>query len=211
MLIQRFVLNELATNTFVVGVPEGEVFILDPGSEVMTQVIRYVEENHLTVKWVINTHSHFDHIAGNTHICEWFNVPLLMHEADLPGLSWAPEFAEKYFGKAFSVRQPDGYLRDGDILTVKPYEFRVLATPGHSPGCICLYEERQKVLFTGDTLFAGTVGRTDVRGGDAGILMESLRDKLWPLPDETRIFPGHEDDSTIGEERMYNPFFFFSS
>ena len=210
MLIQSFVLNELYTNTYVVGEPHGEVFILDPGDEEMHEVIDYVMEQGLTVKYIINTHAHYDHVLGNERLRKQFAVPLLINELELDTLTQLPNITQMLFNQSVVSNPPDQYLREHDTLDVGRYQFRVIATPGHSPGGICLYEAQAGVLFAGDTIFAGTIGRTDLPGGNAVQLIQSLREKLWPLPDEVVIYPGHEEESTIGEERMHNPYFNFS-
>ena len=210
MLIQSFVLNELYTNTYVVGEPHGEVFILDPGDEEMHEVIDYVMEQGLTVKYIINTHAHYDHVLGNERLRKQFAVPLLINELELDTLTQLPNITQMLFNQSVVSNPPDQYLREHDTLDVGRYQFRVIATPGHSPGGICLYEAQAGVLFAGDTIFAGTIGRTDLPGGNAIQLLQSLREKLWPLPDAVVIYPGHEEESTIGEERMHNPYFNFS-
>ena len=210
MLIQSFVLNELYTNTYVVGEPHGEVFILDPGDEEMHEVIDYVMEQGLTVKYIINTHAHYDHVLGNERLRKQFAAPLLINELELDTLMQLPNITQMLFNQSVVSTPPDQYLREHDMVVVGRYQFRVIATPGHSPGGICLYEAQAGVLFAGDTIFAGTIGRTDLPGGNAIQLLQSLREKLWPLPDEVVIYPGHEEESTIGEERMHNPYFNFS-
>ena len=210
MLIQSFVLNELYTNTYVVGEPHGEVFILDPGDEEMHEVIDYVMEQGLTVKYIINTHAHYDHVLGNERLRKQFAVPLLINELELDTLTQLPNITQMLFNQSVVSNPPDQYLREHDTVDVGRYQFRVIATPGHSPGGICLYEAQAGVLFAGDTIFAGTIGRTDLPGGNAIQLLQSLKEKLWPLPDEVVIYPGHEEESTIGEERMHNPYFNFS-
>ncbi|MCY0870437.1 MAG: MBL fold metallo-hydrolase, partial [Firmicutes bacterium] len=114
-----------------------------------------------------------------------------------------------YLGIAISAAGADRHLQAGDVVAVGSLAFAVLETPGHSPGGICLHESAQGILFCGDTLFAGTVGRTDLPGSDPNVLMQSLHKELWPLPDATVIYPGHGDESTIGDERMHNPYFHF--
>ncbi len=209
MLIQTFVLNDLYTNTYVVGESEGEVMVIDPGSETMDEVIDFVRDHHLSVKYIVNTHAHFDHVIGNDSLRRHFGVPLFIHEMDLDLLLQLPNVTQRVFGKSVASNPPDQFLHENDIIKVGAYRFRVLETPGHTPGGICLYAEQEGVLLTGDTLFAGTIGRTDLPGGNASQLFQSLKEKLWPLPDEVVIYPGHEEESTIGEERMHNPFFHF--
>lgn len=211
MIIERFALNELGTNIYVVADDDGEAMIIDPGAKDMEPVFAFVGNEGLRVRCIVNTHCHFDHVIGNEATRSRFRVPLLLHESELPLLRSAPDRMEHFLGYRAPVGEPDGWLREGDKLDVGRLRFLVFETPGHSPGGICLYESAEAVLFSGDTLFAGTVGRTDLPGSSRDRLMTSLREKLWPLPDETRVFPGHETDSTIGEERAHNPFFRFFS
>lgn len=210
MRIQAFVMNELGTNTYVIGAPSGPAIVVDPSALDLTPVLDFVREQGFVVTAIVNTHCHFDHVLGNETAREVYRVPLLAHRAEWGPLRHAPESARAFLGiEMAGVRDPDGELCDGDTLAVANWTFHVLETPGHSPGGVCLYEPNAGLLISGDTLFAGTVGRTDLPGGDMDALMRSLATKLWPLPDETLVYPGHGKDTTIGEERMYNPFFRF--
>lgn len=209
MEIKRFALNELGTNTYVVAADDGHAIVIDPSVAEMAPVIAYTTAQGLHVTAIVNTHCHFDHVLGNETLRAHYGVPLWLHRAELPNLRNVPDRVEAWFGYRVETREPDGFLQEGDVVTVGNLQFRVIETPGHSPGGICLYEETQGVLLSGDTLFAGTVGRTDLPGSDPQALFDSLRIKLWPLPDSTKIYPGHEEDSTIGEERMHNPYFHF--
>ncbi len=208
MLIESFSLNELDTNTYVVSDGHAAV-IIDPCALDMAPVIAYIAKRELSVAALVNTHCHFDHVLGNEPLRALYGAPLYANRAELAILRAAPRTAEIWTGVSPAVREPDGFLAEGAELAVGELRLVVVETPGHSPGGICLHAAGQRVLFTGDTLFAGTIGRTDLPGGDSARLMDSLRDKLWPLPDETVIFPGHGEASTIGEERTHNPFFRF--
>ncbi len=209
MLMERFTLNDIGTNTYVIGEPGGQVMIVDPSASDMTPVISFIRDRGLAVSRIVNTHCHFDHVLGNEAVRGEYRVPLLIHRLELPLLLRAPEQVETWFGYRMETREPDGYLAEGDVIPIGAFSFHVIETPGHSPGGICLYEPDEGVLISGDTLFAGTVGRTDLPGSNGQQLMESLEKKLWPLPDGTRIFPGHADDTTMAEERMHNPYFHF--
>jgi hydroxyacylglutathione hydrolase len=209
MNIERFALNALGTNTYVVSDRDGETIVIDPSAPDMSPVVDYIEANGLRTRAIVNTHCHFDHVLGNDVLRAQTGAPLWLHRAEDPVLRDAPKRAQDYLGVAISASTADRYLQAGDIVAVGALAFVVLETPGHSPGGICLYERQQGVVFCGDTLFAGTVGRTDLPGADASVLRSSLREQLWPLPDETVIYPGHGDESTIGDERMHNPYFHF--
>ncbi|MCY0877201.1 MAG: MBL fold metallo-hydrolase [Firmicutes bacterium] len=213
MLVERFALNPIGTNTYVIATENKDAFILDPCATDMTPVLTYVQTHQLSVVAVINTHCHFDHVMGNEVIREALGVPLWLHSVELPGLLEAPSMAEQWLGVRIETRAPDRFLQDGEVLDLgDPHDavsLQVMLTPGHSPGGLCFYDAQAGVLFSGDTLFAGTVGRTDLKGSNSQDLVSSLRDKLWPLPDHTIVYPGHEDETTIGEERMVNPYFHF--
>lgn len=200
MLIERFTVNRLQTNTYVVGMRGGSALVIDPSATDMSDVVDYIATHDLHVVALVNTHGHFDHVLGNASLKANLKVPIWMHEADIPLLADTP-----------SAITPDEYLTDGQVLVIGNLRFTVLATPGHSLGGVCLYEPDAGIAFTGDTLFAGTIGRTDLYGGNLDTLLQSLREKLWTLPDQTILYPGHGEDSTIGDERMYNPWFHFST
>ncbi len=207
MLIERFVINDISTNTYVVGADGGEAIIIDPSSTDLTEVLNFVKDKCLQIKAIINTHCHFDHVLGNEFLRTALDVPLFAHVLDEPILMNAPNTARRVLGEEISVQKADRYLREGEEVPVGSLRFSVLETPGHTPGGICLYEAHERIVFTGDTLFAGTVGRTDLAGGNKEQLLRSLREKLWVLPDDTIVYPGHGDDSTISDERMHNPWF----
>ena len=209
MLLQTFTLNELGTNTYVLGEQGGPALLIDPSAFDMAPVFDFVRAHNLTVERIVNTHCHYDHVLGNESARQDLRAPLSAHRLELPVLRGAAARIEQWYGVRMALRDPDEYLADGDAMAVGPFRLHVLETPGHTPGGICLYEASAGILFSGDTLFAGTVGRTDLPGSSGPQLMESLAKKLWPLPDDTRIFPGHADDTTIAEERMHNPYFHF--
>lgn len=209
MLIERFALNPLATNTYVVADSHGEAWIVDPCAVDMSPVIDFVAARGFCVRAIVNTHCHFDHVLGNERVRAVYDAPLWLHRAELPNLHGAPARAQSFLQATMTTRDPDRFLDAGETLALGDLSFQVLFTPGHSPGGICLYEANEGVLLSGDTLFAGAVGRWDLPGSDYDQLVASLRDVLWPLPDATIVYPGHEEDTTIGEERMVNPYFRF--
>ena len=209
MHVKRFVLNSMGTNTYVIGDPGSDVILLDPSHPNLQPVLEYVKEQKMNVRLIVNTHGHFDHIAGNEAARTLFQAPLWCHDADVPLLFRGKDLVQMYFGVSINVSQPDANLCEGMDIKIGGVHFTVLETPGHSPGSVCLYDREAQVLMSGDTLFAGTVGRTDFPESDAQAMMASLKNKLYPLPDDVKIYPGHEEDSTIGEERMCNPFFHF--
>jgi glyoxylase-like metal-dependent hydrolase (beta-lactamase superfamily II) len=181
----------------------GEAALFDPGME-SEPVADVLARERLTVTAIINTHGHFDHVFGNAYFKAKTGAPLLMHRADLDLVKRLEE-QSLYFGfRATPSPLPDRFLEEGDEVRVGGIRLRVLHTPGHSPGGICLVTDG--TAFVGDTLFAGSIGRTDLPGGSAETLLTSIREKLLTLPDDTVIYPGHGPATTIGHERRHNPF-----
>lgn len=180
-----------------------EAALFDPGME-SEPVADILARERLIVTAIINTHGHFDHVFGNAYFKAKTGAPLLMHRADLDLVKRLEE-QSLYFGfRATPSPPPDRFLEEGDEVRVGGIRLRVLHTPGHSPGGICLVTDG--TAFVGDTLFAGSIGRTDLPGGSAETLLTSIREKLLTLPDDTVIYPGHGPATTIGHERRHNPF-----
>ena len=209
MKIKKLVVGPLQANCYVVWDKDGgSAAIIDPGGD-PEEIISVVDDEKLKPVVLINTHGHIDHIAANRAIKERYDIPLLIHREDSasltdPGLN----LSAMGFGQLDSPPS-DRELQDGDEISVGEIMLKVISTPGHTPGGICLLISRSDqpdVIITGDTLFAGGVGRTDFPGGSWNLLMESIRNRLLSFPDETIILPGHGPHSTIGEERKSNPF-----
>jgi glyoxylase-like metal-dependent hydrolase (beta-lactamase superfamily II) len=180
-----------------------EAALFDPGME-SESVADILARERLIVTAIINTHGHFDHVFGNAYFKAKTGAPLLMHRADLDLVKRLEE-QSLYFGfRATPSPPPDRFLEEGDEVRVGGIRLRVLHTPGHSAGGICLVTDG--TAFVGDTLFAGSIGRTDLPGGSAETLLTSIREKLLTLPDDTVIYPGHGPATTIGHERRHNPF-----
>jgi len=197
MQIQTFNVGVLSTNCYVVKCPETmEAIIIDPGFEApyeAERVTRYVEEKALKVKFIVNTHGHDDHISGDMVLKRKYGVPICIHMYDAPCLS----------GLGDSFAPADVLLEDGGLLEFGRVKLRVMHTPGHSVGSISLVGD--KLVFTGDTLFAGGIGRTDFAGGSDRDMKCSLQ-KLVGLPDDYVVYPGHGCFSTVGDEKRVNPF-----
>lgn len=177
--------------------------VIDPGED-GSRILQMVEREGLKVVKVINTHGHFDHIGANQQVTNSSGAELLIHKSDLPILQNARSHAESCGLSVSSSPEPDGFLDQGDKVSVGELSFKVFHTPGHSPGGICLLSEGH--LFVGDVLFSGSIGRTDLAGGDFDSLVEGVRQKLFELPDETMVHAGHGPDTTIGREKKLNPF-----
>lgn len=203
MLLERMEVGLFATNCYLVACPETkEAVIIDPGAE-GDRILQRVQDLKLKVRYVLNTHAHIDHIGANEQLRKALRVPLLAHEADLPRYH-SPQTGLALFMGKVEVAPPDRFLREGDNLQVGTLQIRVLETPGHSPGGIIL--EINGALFVGDTLFAGSIGRTDFQGGSFPQLIQSIKDKILSYPDDTKVYPGHGPPTTVGDERRYNPF-----
>jgi len=204
MLVETLAVGPLQVNCHIVACPvTGEAMVIDPGDE-SQRIIKVLESHHLKVTAIVNTHGHFDHIGGNRALCGATGAPLMIHASDVELLRRAEQSAASYGLKTSSSPEPDRLLEDGDVVEVGTLRFKVLHVPGHSPGGICLHCDGE--VFVGDSLFAGSIGRTDLPGGDYDTLINAIRSKLWRLGDDTVVYSGHGPDTTIGRERRTNPF-----
>lgn len=205
MLIETVVVGPLQVNCYVVGCENmGEAIVIDPGDEA-EWVAEVAKRRGLTVQHIVNTHAHFDHLAGVRDLKELTGAPFSLHEAELPLVE---SFSRQALFFGLRVGDPpevDDLLVEGDTVTFGKVSLKVLHTPGHSPGGISLIGDG--VAFVGDELFMGSIGRTDLPGGDYETLIDCVRTKLFTLGDETVVYPGHGPLTTIGRERRHNPFF----
>ena len=180
-----------------------EAMVVDPGED-GSRILQLADKEGLKITKVVNTHGHFDHIGANRQLIEATGAELMLHAADLPLLPQARNHAEAFGLTVDPSPEPDRLLDQGDTFEVGELTFKVFHVPGHSPGGICLLSDGH--LFVGDVLFAGSIGRTDLQGGDFNALVKGVRERLFNLPDETIVHPGHGPDTTIGRERKTNPF-----
>jgi glyoxylase-like metal-dependent hydrolase (beta-lactamase superfamily II) len=192
------------TNCYIIASARGgEGIVIDPGAEA-ARILSAIESESLLVRYVINTHGHFDHIGANAEIVEATGAALAVHLADGPLLKLGGGAA--FFGlPGRASPAPDLALDDGQVLVAGDLRLQVLHTPGHSPGGVTLYIEEQGVAFDGDVLFAGGVGRADLPGASWDTLLNSITDVLFALPDDTVLYPGHGPSTTIGREKRSNP------
>jgi len=208
MIIKMFTFGMYLTNCYVVGCEETkEAIVIDPGFDrdrEAEEVLKFIEQNGLRVKYIINTHGHADHTAGNGIIKKVTGALILIHENDAIMLTTVAKTLSRIFGLQVTSPPADRTLRDGDVIQVGRIKLVVLHTPGHSKGGISLLGD--KVVFTGDTLFAGSIGRTDFPGASFEEIMRSIKTKLVTLPDGFKAYPGHGPPTTIGEEKKHNPF-----
>ncbi len=207
MILEMLTVGTLYTNCYIVGCPETlEALIIDPGFDRDSEadrVLKKVDQHHLKVKYIVNTHGHPDHTAGNGILKEATGTPILIHELDAPKLTDASKNLSELFGLRVTSSPADRTLREGDVVQVGTVKLKVLHTPGHSKGSISLLGEN--VVFTGDTLFAGSIGRYDFPDASLKEIMSSIK-RLAMLPDHIKVYPGHGPTSTIGQEKRSNPF-----
>ncbi|MGA3079966.1 MAG: MBL fold metallo-hydrolase [Terracidiphilus sp.] len=206
MILETFPVGPLACNCTLLGAPEaGEAIVIDPGDEV-GRIHRRLTELGLKLKQILITHAHIDHVGGALKLKRLTGAPILLNENDLPLLKMMAMQAYWVGVDTPETAPPDDSLADGLLVGLDRYPAQVLHTPGHTQGSICLHFAPLNLLVAGDTLFAGSIGRTDLPGGNYGQIIESIQSRLLALPDETRVLPGHGPATTIGAERKSNPF-----
>ncbi len=204
MLLMRLVVGPLQVNCFIVAdETTKEAVVIDPGDDAQ-EILAMVRQKGLTVRSIVNTHAHFDHVSANRALKEATGAELLLHEGDAQMLATVPLTAKMFGMTAPSSPPADRFLKHGDVVTAGGISLTVLHTPGHSPGGICLLGDG--FVFTGDALFESSIGRTDLPGGDLMTLINAIKEHLMTLPDETQVFCGHGPATTIGAERQENPF-----
>ena len=208
--IKSFAFNPFSENTYIVFNENKNAFIIDPGdfSEVENNILnQFIIDNELKVQNILLTHAHIDHVLGLQKAFDKYKVPILMHEMEKEILDRNPMDANR-FGFFFKPFEGEiSYLNENEIISVDEDEFKILHVPGHSPGHIAFYSEAQKFIISGDVLFEGSIGRTDLYKGDPQELLKSIREKLFVLDDETKVYNGHGNPTTVGFEKNYNPFF----
>ncbi|MCD6306675.1 MAG: MBL fold metallo-hydrolase [Deltaproteobacteria bacterium] len=188
-MLRKLTVGPYQANCYILGDKNtGEGLVIDPGDEVF-RVVKEIAHLELAIRYILITHGHIDHVGGARDLRRIAKAPVWIHPLDAPGLGF----------------KPDGNLSEGQKIRLGCYTIKVIHTPGHSPGGVCFYTAG--AVFTGDTLFAGSIGRTDFPGGNHHQLIRGVIEKIFPLGDETRVYPGHGPVTTIGRERKTNPFF----
>jgi hydroxyacylglutathione hydrolase len=206
MLLETFPVGPLACNCTLLGDESAhEAIVIDPGDEV-SRIHRRLVELGLEVKQILVTHAHIDHVGGALKLKRLTGAPIFLNENDLPLLKMMAAQAAWLGVETPETAPPDGELADGIVVGLARYPARVIHTPGHTQGSVCLHFEPLKLLVAGDTLFAGSIGRTDLPGGDFDQIIDSIQARVLVLPDETHVLPGHGPATLIGEERRSNPF-----
>lgn len=204
LLLWSRALGPFATNCYIIACPETRrAAVVDPGQP-DPWIKQVLAREQLQVEQILLTHAHVDHIGGVEWVRGWAGVPVAIHPDDLEMARDPMYNGSAMFGQPLRIRDPERLLQDGDQVALGNLRFQVIHTPGHTPGGICFYTPGH--LVAGDTLFAGSIGRTDLPGGDYGALIRSIRTRLFALPAETRVYPGHGPATSIGDEKEYNPF-----
>jgi hydroxyacylglutathione hydrolase len=208
--VQSFVFNPLQENTYLLfDSITRECVVVDPGcyeQEERYELESFINDNKLNVTLLLNTHCHVDHVLGNYFVKERYKVKLLIHKNDEPVLKAVKVYAPNYGFFQYQETAPDGYLNEGDSITVGTESLSVLFVPGHAPGHVAFYHSNSKQLIAGDVLFYNSIGRTDLPGGHYDTLIQSIHDKIFTLPDDVVVFPGHGPETSVGFEKRTNPF-----
>lgn len=209
MHIRSFTFNPFEENTYVLYDESGEAVIVDPGCYEKTEqeeLKAFIRSEKLSVKWLLNTHCHIDHVLGNFFVKKEYNIPLLIHPVELPVLKAVKSYASNYGFPGYQEVLPDHELKEGTPFRFGSTVLDVIFLPGHSPGHVGFYHAGQHVLIAGDVLFFHSIGRTDLPGGNLDTLLSSIHQKLFSLPDDVVVHPGHGPITTLGEEKVNNPF-----
>jgi hydroxyacylglutathione hydrolase len=207
--IKAFVFSPIQENTYLLYNESGQCIIIDPGCyfpEEKDELRAFITQSGLQPIMLLNTHCHLDHVFGNKFVAETYGLTLQLHKNEKIMLDLAPASGLMYEMPFDNYSGEFIYLKEGDKISLGQDELRVIEAPGHSPGHICFYCAAQNFIISGDVLFNRSIGRTDLPGGDYETLINNIRTKLFTLPDETVVFSGHGPETTIGEEKLHNPF-----
>jgi hydroxyacylglutathione hydrolase len=209
LTVQPFTFNPLQENAYVVYNEKGDCCIIDPGCYFASEELilrRFITENSLKPIFLLNTHCHLDHIFGNRFVQQTFGLELYLHRQEQSVLDYGPISGQLWQLPFTNYDGPLHFLEEGESVTIGSEKLEVLFTPGHSPGSISFYSRDHKFIISGDVLFQGSVGRTDLPGGDFNILQESIKTRLYTLPPDTIVYSGHGESTTIGDEMKTNPY-----
>lgn len=207
--VKSFVFSPIQENTYLLYNEFNECLIIDPGCyfpEENDELKAFITQSSLKPRMLLNTHCHLDHVFGNKFVAETWELALQLHEKEKPLLDYAPTSGLMYNMPFVNYAGKYIYLKAGDIIMLGEDELTVIEAPGHSPGHICFYCEKQHFIISGDVLFNRSIGRTDLPGGDHETLLKNIRERLFVLPEETVVYSGHGPVTTIGDEKKYNPF-----
>lgn len=208
MEVRKLTFNPLQENTYIVFDDSKECVIIDPGCHnagEKSYLKQYISELGLKPVALLNTHCHFDHVFGNNFVCDEYGIESWAHKDEIKNIARFEAGASLFGIYGENPRNPSKFLKDGDVFKFGNSELEAIHTPGHSPGALCFYSKTDKFLISGDTLFAESIGRTDLPDGDYDLIKNSLK-KLMKLPEDTEVYCGHGPNTTIGSEKLYNPF-----
>jgi hydroxyacylglutathione hydrolase len=209
LYLKSFTFNPFSENSYLLYADTGEAILIDPGMYHAGEdqvVFDFIEANKLTIKQIVNTHCHLDHVFGVYSAVSKYKVSFAFHELEQEIYSWAPQAAMRYGVQIGMLPPADYFIKPGDVIMVGAEQLEVLFTPGHSPGHVCFYHRQSGIVVAGDTLFLRSIGRYDLPGGHLPTLENSIRTALYTLPDATKVYSGHGPVTTIGEEKLHNPF-----
>lgn len=209
MQIQSFTFNPFMENTYLVYDDSSETILIDPGchdKREQEELISFVENNQLNVKLILNTHGHIDHVLGNSFAKNHFKCPLWIGDKDLDTLRSVTAYASNYGFQNYQPAEPDRLLNENETINFGNSELKILFVPGHSPGHIAFYNVDHEFIIGGDVLFDGSIGRTDLPGGDFNTLISSIHQEFFKFDDKVIVYPGHGGETTIGKEKVSNPF-----
>lgn len=207
--VRFFTFSPVRENTYLLYNEQGKAIIIDTGcyfSAEQETLKKFINDSGLEPERLLNTHCHLDHVFGNQWVYDTWGLELWLHPKEEQMLQLAPLSGEKWGLPFKNYSGPLHFLNHGDTIRLGEDELRVILTPGHSPGSVCFYCEKQQLLIGGDVLFRESIGRTDLPGGDHETLLKSIREELFVLPDEVIVYPGHGMATTIGYEKVHNPY-----
>lgn len=207
--IKSFTFNPFQENTYLIFTDSGETAIIDPGchtAQERSEIEEFITTEKLNPTLLLNTHCHIDHVLGNAWVKKHYQLELAIHPEEVAVLKSVEVYAPNYGFNGFEPTTAEQYLHEGDLIQLGKEKLKVLFVPGHAPGHLVFYHEESKQAIVGDTVFRGSIGRTDLPGGNHQLLLQKIKSELFTLPDEVVLFPGHGPETTVGYEKMYNPF-----
>lgn len=207
--IKSFTFNPFAENTYVLYDETSEAVIIDPGcydKDEKAELFDFIKNNNLTPVKLLNTHCHIDHVLGNAFVINTYDIPLWFHKGEEPVLRAVSTYASNYGFPQYQDSHASHYIKEGEMIHFGNTSLHPILVPGHSPGHLVFYHEKSETCIGGDTLFQGSIGRTDLPGGDHETLLEAIKTKLFSLPEEVTVYPGHGPATSIGDEKIHNPF-----
>jgi hydroxyacylglutathione hydrolase len=207
--VKSFVFNPFQENTYILYDETKECVIIDPGcyeADEKQELVDFIEHHRLKVVLLLNTHCHIDHVLGNSFVKDKYAVRFLIHANDEMVLKAVKAYAPNYGFQLYQEAMPDDFMKENDLISFGNQKLKVLFVPGHAPGHVAFYNEESKIVIGGDVLFLNSIGRTDLPGGNFNTLINSIHQKLFVLPDDVVVYPGHGPQTNIGFEKKTNPF-----